>query len=88
VRTNPFAAKELPAMSQLLNPIQAAALSPRHAAQLRQIDGMIFQASGCKYRLSSDFVNVDEVNAAIRNAPIDTRMHIKAGLRALGLIEA
>jgi hypothetical protein len=77
-------------LTQLLTPVQAAAQSSRHAAQLKQLDGMISHASGCKYRLPKDGRHVDpfEVDKAISSASIETRMHIKSGLRALGLIPA
>ncbi len=77
-------------MTQLLSPLQAAAQSRRHAALLCQLDGQIYHASGCKYRLPMDgtHVNIHELDKAIRAADIDTRMRIKSGLRALGRITA
>lgn len=74
--------------SGLMSPIQAAAQSKRHAAELKQLDGMIFHASRGTFRLPKDgsCVNIYEVNAAIKNAPHDTRMSIKSGLHSLGLI--
>ena len=76
-------------MVELPTPMQCAARSEQHAANLRQVDGEIFHASGCTYRLpANQSVNVYEVDKAIKGAPLNTRIRIKGALHALGLIPA
>jgi hypothetical protein len=77
-------------VTELLTPVQAASKSAKHAAQLRQLDRTIYNASGCRWHLPTDGSTVDllELNRAIGNAPIDTRAAIRCGLHQLGLIPA
>jgi hypothetical protein len=70
----------------LLTKLQCQAQSERHAAMLRQVDSQIYQASGCKWRLSDGHVDVHEVDRQIRGAHITTRAAIKSALHELGLI--
>jgi hypothetical protein len=76
-------------MVDLMTPMQCAAQSERHAAALRQVDGAIYHASGCTYRLpANQKVGMYDVDKAIRNAPLESRLSIKGQLHALGLIAA
>ena len=67
--------------STLLSPLQASAQSKRHAAELKQLSGQIFAASRGTYKLPMDgsHINIAEVNAAIRNAPIEIRHESSLG---------
>jgi hypothetical protein len=77
------------ALTELKTPLQAAAQSARHSAQLKHLDNRIFQASGGRYRLPKDtHVDLLEVHMHIKAAPILARAEIKSGLYALGLIPA
>lgn len=75
-------------LQELLTPIQCASQSPRIAAQVKRVDSEIYHASGCTWRLPTDgsHVNVHDVDKAIRNADIDSRMRIKSTLAGLKMI--
>lgn len=73
--------------SGLITAMQAASKSQRHAAQLHRLDGVIYSACGCKYRLPKDrVVNPIELDRALAGADTMTRMAVKGELHQLGML--